>query len=207
MARSPRVPPRDPRFRKYRLALWLVYFGLIAVGSGVTIASIVKHLRGPHRPAAVGVLPTRAALRVCVSELEDLHQEQNERAWRLGHDIGQGDAVARWEVWAREWEQRVDDLADRCRLDAGDPDPQGFGGRRELARAREKVLEVHRAYRAQVNRFAQEGADVARSAAAALEEARAALRAPRRPAAGAEADDGGGAGARELPAATRPAAE
>jgi hypothetical protein len=200
------VPPRDPRFRKYRLALWLVYFGLIAVGSGVTIASIVKHLRGPHRPAAVGVLPTRAALRVCVSELEDLHQEQNERAWRLGHEIGQGDAVARWEVWAREWEQRVDDLADRCRLDAGDPDPQGFGGRRELARAREKVLEVHRAYRAQVNRFAQEEADLARSAAAALEEARAALRAPRRPAAGNDGtDDGSGAG--DLPAATRPAAE
>lgn len=178
MARSLRVQPRDPRFRKYRLALWVVYFGLIAVASGVTIASIVKNLRGPHRPAAAGVLPTRAALRVCVTELEALHQEQNERAWRLGQDIGEGDAIARWEVWGREWEQRVDDLADRCRLDAEDPDPQGFGGRRELARAREKVLEVHRAYRAQVNRFAQEEADRAREAAQALQEARAALARP-----------------------------
>jgi hypothetical protein len=178
VARSPGVPPRDPRFRKYRLALWLVYFGLIAIASGVTIASIVRHLRGPHRPAAVGALPTRATLRVFVTELEALHQEQNERAWRLGQDIGDGDAVMRWEIWAREWEQRVDDLADRCRLDAGDPDPQGFGGRRELARAREKVLEVHRAYRAQVNRFAQEEADLARSAAGALHEARAALARP-----------------------------
>lgn len=194
MARSPRVPPRDPRFRKYRLALWLVYFGLIAVASGVTIASIVKHLRGPHRPAAVGVLPTRAALRVCMTELEALHQEQNERAWRLGHDLGEGDAVARWEIWAREWEQRVDDLADRCRLDASDPDPQGFGGRRELSRAREKVLEVHRAYRAQVNRFAQEEAELARSAAAALEEARAAVSAARRAPPRGDRNEGAGPG-------------
>lgn len=180
MARSPGVPPRDPRFRKFRLALWLVYFGLISVALGVTITSIVKHLRGPHRPAAAGVLPTRAALRVCVTELEGLHREQNERAWKLGDEIGEGNAIERWEIWAREWEQRVDDLADRCRLDASDPDPQGFGGRRELERARDRVLEVHRAYRAQVNRFAQEGAELSRAAAQALHEARAALARPER---------------------------
>jgi hypothetical protein len=172
------VPPRDPRFRPYRIALWLLYFALIAVASGVVIVSVVKNLRGPHRPPATGALPTRAALRVCVTELEALHGEQNERAWRLGQEIGEGDAIERWEIWAREWEQRVEDLADRCRLDASDPDPQGFGGRRELARARSAVLEVHRAYRAQVNRFAQEEANLARSAATALREAREALARP-----------------------------
>jgi len=169
------VAPRDPRYRPYRVALWVVYFLLIAVSVGLTIASVVKNLRGPHRPAAVGALPTRAALRVCVNELEALHREQNERAWRLSDEIGEVDAVARWDVWSREWEQRIDDLADRCRLDAADPDPQGFGGREELARARDAVVSVHRAYRAQVNRFAQEEADLARSASNALHEARAAL--------------------------------
>lgn len=169
------MAPRDPRYRPYRVALWVVYFLLIAVSVGLTIASVVKNLRGPHRPAAVGALPTRAALRVCVNELEALHREQNERAWRLSDEIGEVDAVARWDVWSREWEQRIDDLADRCRLDAADPDPQGFGGREELARARDAVVSVHRAYRAQVNRFAQEEADLARGAANALHEARAAL--------------------------------
>jgi hypothetical protein len=174
------VPPRDPRYRPYRIALWVLYFALILVPVGLAIASVARNLRGPHRPAAVGALPTRASLRVCVTELEALHREQNERAWRLADDIGEADAVARWDVWAREWEQRVDDLADRCRLDAADPDPQGFGGREELASARQAVLSLHRAYRAQVNRFSQEEADLARKAAAALRDARVALSRPER---------------------------
>jgi hypothetical protein len=113
-----------------------------------------------------------------VNELEALHREQSHRAWRLADDVGEADAVARWHVWAREWEQRVRDLAERCRLDADHPDPQGFGGRAELAQARDAVLAVHRAYTAQVNRFAQEEAVLARSAAVALRDARAALARP-----------------------------
>ena len=170
--------PRDPRFRPFRIALWVVYLVVTFGSIGLTIRSIVKNLKGPHRPAATGTLPTRAAMRVCVNELEALHREQNDRAWRLGTEVGEGDAVLRWQVWAHEWEQRVDDLADRCRLDAGDPDPQGFGGRAELARARSAVLALHRAYAAQVNRFAQEEAGLARDADQALREARGALARP-----------------------------
>lgn len=172
---------RDPRYRPFRIALWAVYLVVVAVSVGLAVRSIVKHLREPHRPAAAGALPTRAAMRVCVNELEALHREQNTRAWRLADEISEGEAVERWQVWARGWEQRVEDLADRCRLDASDPDPQGFGGRAELARARDAVLALHRAYAAQVNRFAQEEAVLARGASAALEDARSALaRPPRR---------------------------
>lgn len=173
-----RVPPRDPRYRPFRIALWALYFGVIAFALAVVMTSIVHHLRGPHRPQATGALPTRAALRVCVADLAALHREQNERAWRLGDEVGEGDAIARWELWAREWEQRVDDLSDRCRLDASDPDPQGFGGRQELAHARDEVLSLHRAYRAQVNRFAQEDANLARGATRALDAAREAAARP-----------------------------
>ncbi len=174
---SPAVA-RDPRYRPFRIALWVVYLLLVGGSVGLAVRSIVKNLRAPHRPVATGVLPTRAAIRVCVNELETLHREQNDRAWRLGNEIGADEAVERWHGWARDWEQRVDDLADRCRLDAGDPDPQGFGGRAELARARDAVLALHRAYGAQVNRFAQEDADLARAASNALEDARAALGRP-----------------------------
>jgi hypothetical protein len=173
------VPPtRDPRYRPFRVTLWAVYFTVLALSLAVALTSIVRHLRGPHRPAVTGALPTRAAMRVCVSELEELHREQNLRSWRLAEDIGEQDAIQRWELWARDWEQRVDDLADRCRLDAKEPDPQGFGGREELARAREAVLSLHRAYRAQVNRFAQEGAELARRVAADLRQAREAASRP-----------------------------
>ncbi len=166
---------RDPRYRPFRIALWVVYLLVVGVSVGLAVRSIVQNLRAPHRPAAVGVLPTRAALRVCVNELEALHREQNARSWRLADEISEGESVDRWQAWAHDWEQRVDDLADRCRLDATDPDPQGFGGRAELARARDAVLALHRAYRAQVNRFAQEDAELARSAADALDKAKGAL--------------------------------
>lgn len=175
MAQSVAVSTRDPRYRPFRLALWGVYFVALALALVVLLTSVVRHLRGPHRQPYTGALPTRAALRVCVTELDALNHEQSARAWRLGEEIGSEGAISRWELWARDWEQRVDDLADRCRLDARDPDPQGFGGRQELSRAREAVLALHRAYRAQVNRFAQEDADLARSAADALDRAKGAL--------------------------------
>ena len=57
---------------------------------GLTVRSVVKNLRGPRRARRAGALPTRAALRVCVTELEALHREQNERAWRLGDEVGDG---------------------------------------------------------------------------------------------------------------------
>lgn len=162
-------PPvaRDPRYRPFRVALWVIYLLVVFVSSGLAIRSIVKNLRGPPHAAASGALPTRAALRVCVTELEALHREQNERAWRLGADAGEGDAVRRWQVWSGEWEQRVRDLAERCRLDAGEPVPDELGARRALAQARDAVLAVHRGYAAQVSRFAQQEAALARAAAGA----------------------------------------
>ncbi len=177
---SPAVAPRDPRFRPFRIALWAVYLAVVAIAAGLTIRSVVRNLRGPHRPAAVGLLPTRAALRVCVTELEALNREQNERSLRLADEMGAEGAVTRWQVWAREWEQRVEDLSDRCRLDADRPDPrvQGFGGVDEIAAARDAVLALHRYYAAQVNRFASEEGKLAKAAADALREARAALARP-----------------------------
>jgi hypothetical protein len=169
---------RDPRYRPFRVTLWVIYLLVVGVSSGLAIRSIVKNLRSPPYAGADADLPTRAALRVCVGGLEALHREQNERAWRLGTDSGESDAVQRWNIWSREWEQRVRDLAERCRLDLAAPAPDEYGGREEMARARDAVLAVHRGYAAQVSRFAQEEARLARAAAAALREARSALARP-----------------------------
>jgi hypothetical protein len=169
------VAPRDPRYRPFRTTLWALYFAAIALALVVLLSSVVRHLRGPHRPSHTGAVPTRAFLLVCVDDLDRLNREQNARAWRLGEEMGSEGAIIRWETWARDWEQRVDDFSDRCRLDASEPDPQGFGGRAELARARDAVLALHRAYRAQVNRFAQDEATAARDAFQTLARAREAL--------------------------------
>lgn len=168
---------RDPRTRPFRVALWAIYLTVVAVAVGLTIRSVVKNLRGHHRPPAVG-LPTRAVLRVCVTELEALQREQNQRAWRLADELGdQADAIPRWQAWSRDWEQRVDDLGDRCRLDA-DGVPDQLAARKALAAARDAVLELHRAYSMQVNRFAQEQAALAKRASEELARARGSIDRP-----------------------------
>jgi hypothetical protein len=151
--------------------MWIAYLLAIALAVGAMVASISRNLTG-SRPPSSGALPTRAVSRVCTEELEALHRDLNQRAWKLGGEIGAGDAVVRFNTWSLEWEQRVEDLSDRCRLDLAGGGPGEFAGRTELAKARDAVLALHRAYRAQVNRFAVEQAELARAAAAALETAR-----------------------------------
>jgi hypothetical protein len=165
------VNQRDPRLRPYRFLMWTAYLLAIALAIGAMIVSIGKNLNGSRSPSK-GALPTRAVARVCAEELDALNLELSQRAWRLGGEIGGGDAVARFNDWSREWEQRLEDLGDRCRLDISARDPGDFTGREELAQARDAVLALHRAYRAQVNRFAGEQAELARAAAVAVEQAR-----------------------------------
>jgi hypothetical protein len=165
------VLQRDPRLRPFRAVMWIAYLLAIAVAVAAMVASIGKNLSGT-RPPAKGALPTRAAARVCAEELDALNRELNQRAWKLGGEIGGADAVNRFDAWSREWEQRLEDLGDRCRLDVSAGSPGDFPGREELAQARDAVLALHRAYRAQVNRFAVEQAELARAAAQALEAAR-----------------------------------
>jgi hypothetical protein len=151
--------------------MWVAYLATIALAIGAMVFSISRNLTG-SRPPPQGALPTRAASRVCAEELEALNRELNQRAWRLGVEIGTTDAVSRFNAWSMEWEQRVEDLGERCRLDASGSAAADFSGREELARARDAVLALHRAYRAQVNRFAVEQAELARAATEALEVAR-----------------------------------
>lgn len=165
------MSPRDPRFRPYRAALWIVYFTVVLVGIALISVSIARSLRGPTRAArAPGELPTRAALRVCLTDLELLYQDQNQRAWALGTQLEGRDPITAWNTWSREWERRVDDLTDRCGLDtAAGADA---AARSELAAARDALLALHRAYAAQVNRFAQDDWDLAQAAAESLAHAR-----------------------------------
>lgn len=172
------VARRDPRLRSYRAAAWVLYFAAIAIAVGLFVTSVARNLRGkPRRPAEAGSLATRAALRVCTEDLETLYREQNEQAWSLGAHFEGNDPLERWTDWAPWWEQRLDDLSDRCRLDVDTG--EWAAERRVLAAARDAQVALHRAYTAQVNRFAQEQGDLARAAAEAMQHARDAARAAR----------------------------
>ncbi len=174
------MPPRDPRYRPYRFLAWIFYFASIAALAAVFVSSVIRNLRGhPHRPVAAesSTLPTRASLRVCMDDLDALYREQNEAAWALGTHFEGRDPLARWTDWAPRWEERLDDVAERCALDSagGDWAPE----RADMAAARDAMLALHRAYSAQLNRFAQENADLARAAAEAMVHARDAAARPR----------------------------
>lgn len=171
---SAAVSGRDPRYRPYRAAMWVAYFAAIVVGVGILIGSVATHLRGARRGPA-GPPPTRAALRVCLSDLESLYREQNQRAWGLAAELEDPQPFQRWNEWARGWETRVADLSDRCGLDAGDEKQVGWHERTEMAAARDAMLALHRAYGLQVNRFASEHGDLAQAAAEALAHARVAV--------------------------------
>ena len=166
------MSPRDPALHRYRSAMWALYFGVVLLGIGLVVASVARSLRGPARPARVaGALPTRAALRVCLADLETLYREQNQRAWALGTEFEGADPLGAWNSWSREWERKVSDLADRCRLDEGASGADATA-RGELAAARDAMMALHRVYVAQVNRFAKEEGDLAQAAAEALAHAR-----------------------------------
>ena len=170
---SAAVPPRDPRLRPYRLAMWIAYFAVIAVTGTFFLASVLRDLRGrPRQPAPAGAIPTRSALRACLVDLEGLYREQNERAWALGTEFEGPDPLATWTAWAPKWLERVEDLADRCRLDVTTRGEEFLAERTEMAAARDAMMALHRAYNAQVLRFAMEEGDLARAAAEALAHAR-----------------------------------
>lgn len=157
--------------------MWIAYFSAIVLGVGLMVTSIARQLVGPPTRSSVtaGPPPTRAALRECLDDLEALFREQNERAWQLGTYLEAPDPFGSWSEWSIRWERRVRDFSDRCGLDADDPKAFGFTERMELAGARDAMLALHRAYTAQVNRFAAEHADLARGAAEALAHAREAV--------------------------------
>ncbi|HEY7726270.1 MAG TPA: hypothetical protein VH880_13115 [Anaeromyxobacteraceae bacterium] len=165
---------RDPRYRPYRFAMWVTYFAVTFLGISIMVVSVTRQLRGAPRAPGGGQLPTRAALRLCLADLEALYREQNHRAWALGSEFEGTDPLATWNDWARRWLRQVEDLADRCHLDASDGG-EGAHQRAELAAARDATLALHRAYQAQVNRFAREEGDLAQAAAEALAHARQAV--------------------------------
>ena len=158
---------RDPRLRPFRIALWAIYLTVVALAVGVTVRSVVRNLRGPPRPSVRAADPGRAP--------------------RLRHRAGGAPPRAeRARLAARRTRGR---RATRCCAgrrgrasgsSGSTTSPTAAGstrtsrtrrasaGGRSWRAARDAVLRLHRAYAAQVNRFAQEEANLARGAAAAL---------------------------------------
>jgi hypothetical protein len=157
----------------------VIYFAAIVLGVGIVVVSVAKQLRGPARRGPPAPPPTRAALRLCLADLEDLFREQNQRAWRLAADLERPAPFRTWQDWAQDWAARLDDLSDRCGLDADDPKQDGYAERSELAASRDALKALHRAYGQHVARFAADHGELVQAAAESLAHARIAVSRPR----------------------------
>ena len=112
----------DPEFHSYRRALRFVYFGVLALGSALLIASIVTNLffHG-HRPDRAAPEPTATDLLSCNHDVEMLLEDLGRSSTELQAQAVQGEAHdlgARWEEFARQkWQPRWEEVLRRCKFD------------------------------------------------------------------------------------------
>jgi len=129
------VPPRDPAFRSYRIALYAVYGAFCGALFFLLVRSVASDLYG-HSPPA---LP-QASATACLDDVERLYAQLSARAVQPAPGgLESGSLGREWDLWMRRWEDDVARVSARCQLsDAPDP------ARRHLASAVDGLEELRR---------------------------------------------------------------
>ena len=129
------MPLRDPTFRAYRVALYVLYGVFCAALFFLLVRSVASDLYG-HAPPA---LP-QASATACLDDVDRLYAQLSARAVQPAPGGLEGGSLAReWDLWMRRWEDDVARVSARCQLsDAPDP------ARRHLASAIEGLEELRR---------------------------------------------------------------
>lgn len=148
--------PRDPAYRRYRVALYCVY-GVIC---GAFFVQLVRSVMGDvyGRRGAVGQQQSPSA---CLDDVERLYAQISARAVQAAPGGLGGDALSReWDAWSRRWEDDVERVGERCRIGG----PAG----KALADALDGVEELRR----RLSRSGEDAAEDARRVKEALAVAR-----------------------------------
>jgi hypothetical protein len=153
---------RDPALKPYRIGVYVAY-GLICTFLFVQLVrSVTADLYGKRSDSEPLESPT-----ACLDDVERLYAQLSARAVAPA-PMGLGsDALARdWDAWTRRWEDEVERVSDRCRLDSPDPTM------RALSEALEGIEELRR----RLSRSGEDAAADARRVKEALAEARRQLK-------------------------------
>jgi len=138
--------PRDPALKPYRVALYCLYGAVCLVLFALILRSVVGDLYGRRAPD-----PARQAPTACLEDVERLYGQISARAVQPAPGGLEGGALTReWDAWSRGWEDELDRVSQRCRLD-GEP------GSRALGDALDGIEEIRR-------RLSRSGADAAEEA-------------------------------------------
>jgi hypothetical protein len=152
--------PRDPALRPYRLAVYLSYGLVCAFVFVQLIRSVTGDLYGrPPRNEA------QASATACLDDVERLYAELLARATQPAPGLGlEGNQLAReWDAWSRRWEDDLDRVSQRCRLD----DPRDDASR-SLAGALTSIEEIRR----RLSRSGEDASEDARHVKESLAQAR-----------------------------------
>ncbi len=114
---NPKIDPKDPRFRRYRVTAYSVYLVVVTVFSLGIIASVFRSVAdmSPRRPAeSAGVLTPRE----CGEGLEGLWQrlESERRVWSEQQPAHGADD--RYTIFRNGWMREFRELEGKCAVDA-----------------------------------------------------------------------------------------
>ncbi|RMG16832.1 MAG: hypothetical protein D6729_10175 [Deltaproteobacteria bacterium] len=151
--------PGPKRYPAYRLALYLLVGGLLAVGIAAYFVGVVRALEDSSSngaPPGAGALPpavsSASALPLddteyatCRDRLVSLYDGLNQRVWTLGTLAaveGRG-AAERWRRFRHQWRAELDAAVAQCRLAAP---PAGDSRAAALARLAADLRTLERLY-------------------------------------------------------------
>jgi len=155
--------PRDPALKPYRIAMYCAYGAVCSVLFLQLIRSVVGDLYGHRREATAQQNPT-----ACLDDVERLYAQTSARAVQPAPGGLEGGALAReWDAWARRWEDDLDSVSQRCRLDSS-----GDAAARALSDALDGIEELRRL----LSRSGADAAEEARKVKEALAQARRELK-------------------------------
>ncbi|HEX9576451.1 MAG TPA: hypothetical protein VF993_01785 [Myxococcales bacterium] len=153
---------RDPALRPYRIGVYVAYGLFCAFLFLQLLRSVTSDLYGRRTGNAPQETPA-----ACLDDVERLYAQLSARALEPA-PMGLGsDALAReWDAWSRRWEDEVESVSVRCRLDSRDP------AMRALGNALDGIEELRR----RLSRSGEDAAADARRVKESLAEARRQLK-------------------------------
>jgi hypothetical protein len=153
---------RDPALRRYRIGVYVAY-GLVCTLFFVQLVrSVVGDLYGRRHDGGA-----RESATACLDDVERLYGELSARAVQPAPRGLESGALSReWDAWSRRWEDEIEGVSDRCRLDSSS-DPSS----RHLAEALDAIEELRR----KLSRSGEDASADARKVKEALAGARSAL--------------------------------
>jgi hypothetical protein len=153
--------------RRSVLAAYILVAGFLCTCITVSVYRGARARMAESPPLAPIQSVDRVTLAWCMSQLDALFLEQNERLDATLASQPARRSSVEWEDWSPQWRERLLQVGARCRLSRGDAE-----GSRKLKAVYDRLLELHRHYTTLAVQFSKEIGPYSDTLHQALEKAR-----------------------------------